>query len=135
MSHSVDDQYAEYIETLVCAETEFRCDACREPVAIGHCYWRVEAVIHEADPEWDVEEEIETHLRCIRCQTIHVHLRELGEKYEVWPSERLDCGEEYTEHWGKEPPPEIAELAFVTNADLQTPELQAQALSKHGIGA
>jgi len=37
----------------------------------------------------------------------------------MYPAERLDCGQSYKDEWGKEPPPEIAALAFKTGADMQ----------------
>ena len=37
----------------------------------------------------------------------------------MWPHERLNCGEEYEEHWGKKPPEHIAELAFASRDDVQ----------------
>lgn len=124
MSHPIDFAYADYNETLRCAATEHVCDACKQPILVGHRYYDIECLIHEADevdegdPVEFEEDEVEKHTRCLRCQKIHLHLRTLS-PHEMWPDERLNCGEEYEEHWGKAPPPEIAELAFKTGADLQ----------------
>jgi hypothetical protein len=117
MSQPIDYVYAEYIETLRVAATEHTCDACKDPILVGHRYYSIECVITEADDP-DEEDEVEEHTRCRRCQKIHEHLRTLAPG-DMWPDEQLDCGEEYKEHWGKEPPPEIAELAFKSGADLQ----------------
>ncbi len=132
MSHYADFHYADYDETLRCATTERQCEACDDMIPVGHCYWAIDILITEADEDGDGEER-EQYTRCLRCQTIHLHLRRLSR--DMWPDERLACGEEYEEHWGRKPPEEIAALAFGSAADLQTPELQAQALSKGQYGS
>jgi len=103
MSHTVEEQYTIYDERRVRARIRHECDACDLPIEPGHAYMRIGILF---DGEW------ETVKRCLRCQAIHEHLRELGAFFETWPAERLDCGEEYRAHWGNEPPPEIAALAF-----------------------
>ena len=45
-----------------------------------------------------------------------------------WPAVALNCGHEFKERWGREPPPELARLAFMTPA-----ELQAEALAKLAV--
>lgn len=132
MSLPIDFTYADYTETLRCSAEERKCDACKEPIIAGHCYYDIDITVTEAD-DWGDGLEEERLTRCVRCQRIHEHLRTLA-PFEMWPDECLACGEEYTEHWGKEPPPEIAELAFVDGAALQTPEMQARALSKGQFG-
>jgi hypothetical protein len=62
------------------------------------------------------DSDVTVYVRCIGCQTIHEHLRTLGDG-EMWPDEHLNCGEEYTDHWGHEPPELIAALAFATPAE------------------
>lgn len=109
MSHSCDERYAVYRETQRRAIKEHRCDACDEPIARGHKYCVV---------TWVFDGSAGGVKRCLRCQAIHEHLRGLGE-YDMWPDEELNCGEEYKDHWGVEPPEGIAELAFKTGADLQ----------------
>ena len=42
-----------------------------------------------------------------------------------WPDIALNCGHEFKERWGVEPPPDLARLAFLTPA-----EVQAEALVK-----
>jgi hypothetical protein len=113
VSQSTDGTYDVYRETRRTARKEHRCSACHETIASGHSYHHV-AIVYER--------EAETVKRCERCQAIHLHLREVSraDPYEeLWPDERLDCGEEYESHWGRKPPPEIAELAFVTQAEMQ----------------
>lgn len=113
MSHSCDEHYDVYSEQFPRARKEHKCDACNDTILRGDRYTRVAIV-------WNGT--AESIIRCLRCQTIHEHLRTLDKYGELWPDERLDCGEEYTDHWGKEPPPEIAALAFVSGHELQTQE-------------
>lgn len=102
MSHSVDECYDVYRESERQARKLHQCDACGDQIRPGDRYFCVGIVF---------EGEGESVKRCLRCQRIHQHLRTLAPG-DMWPDERLNCGEEYTEHWGREPPPEIAALAF-----------------------
>jgi hypothetical protein len=111
MSHEIDGYYAVYDETPRRAAKEHRCSACRETIAKGETYTVVNIV---------QEGTAETVKRCSRCQAIHEHLRVLSP--DMWPAERLDCGEEYREHWGKEPPEHIAALAFWRPGDPTPPK-------------
>lgn len=114
MSHDVDDTYDVYLERDVVARKDHRCRACRETIARGDRYYRISIVF---------DGEASTVKRCVKCQAIHLHLRELGgygTPYgDMWPDEELNCGEEYAEHWGHAPPAHIASLAFMTPADAQ----------------
>jgi len=101
VSHYYDEQYSIYNETNRVARVEHKCDACGEPIRVGDKYARV-FICHESSKE--------NLKRCARCQKIHAHLRNLGE--DMWPDERLSCGEEYEAHWGEKPPEDIAALAF-----------------------
>lgn len=110
MSHEVDGNYYQaYVEEEVLAAETHPCSACGEKIAYGMPYTLVVIVSDEDDPE--------TLRRCQRCQKIHLHLREVCRDREMWPDERLACGQEYKEHWGTEPPPEIAALAFARPGD------------------
>ncbi len=109
MSHSFDEQYSVYDENFPKARKPHTCEACKEPIAVGHRYANVKIVF---------EGSAETVKRCLRCQEIHEHLRKLGDG-EMWPDEKLDCGEEYRDHWRKDPPPEIAALAFELPEETQ----------------
>lgn len=111
MSCVFDETYAVYDERFPRARKPHTCDACHETISVGHWYARVGTVF---------DGRAETVVRCLRCQAIHEHLRTLSSPNdEVWPDERLDCGEGYEPHWGFSPPPEIAALAFVTPAEMQ----------------
>jgi hypothetical protein len=110
------------------ARKEHRCHACKENIERGHLYVR-----HTLIYAGQVEETI----RCLRCDAIYQHLvvihREAnaaggGFDEDQWPDVALNCGHEFTKRWGREPPPELARLAFMTPA-----ELQAEALAKMAV--
>lgn len=110
MSHEIDgNYYSAYVEETVLAAETHPCDACDEKIVYGTRYTLIVIVADEDEPE--------TLRRCERCQKIHKHLRALGADKEMWPDEHLSCGETYKEHWGTEPPPEIAALAFARPGD------------------
>ena len=134
MSCSIDEYYAQYDEAMKHALEDIKCSACAETIQSGQIYtlvaiWRQEDATEDGDGEgyeagnesddglFLTDEPSETLNRCARCQAIHVHLRDLGQ--EMWPDEQLNCGEEYEEHWGKEPPPEIAALAFALPGEVK----------------
>lgn len=108
MSHSIDDFYSFYKETLRRARKDHECDACHETISKGHRYYVV---------SWHFMGNMESIKRCARCQAIHAHLQDLG-MGEFWPAEKLDCGEGYEEHWGKNPPDDIAALAFALPGEI-----------------
>lgn len=116
------------------ARKEHQCRACNETIERGHLYVR-----HTLIYGGTVDETI----RCLRCDAIYEQLCKIhrasneanrerarangnyGDYDTDWPALALDCGHEFTERWGKEPPPELARLAFLTPA-----EVQAEALAK-----
>lgn len=108
MSYAVDSTYDVYLEKLRRARKEHFCDACDTKILRGHRYCYVSIV-------WDGS--ARSVRRCLRCQTLHKHLRTLG-GYDVWPDEELNCGLDYEEEWG-DLPPEIAKLAFLTPEEIQ----------------
>lgn len=108
MSHYTEEHCDVYDEVQPKARLEHECDACHEKIFPGDYYWKISIVFDGT---------ARTVKRCLRCQTMHVHLRGLGE--DMWPDEKLNCGEEYKHHWGVEPPAHIAELAFKTRVELQ----------------
>ena len=111
MSYEAEDTYDVYNERRVKARKPRPCDACKETVPRGVHYWRVATLY---DGRWT------TINRCWRCQKIHLHLRDRGDATPdyLWPDERLNCGEEYRDHWGDDPPEEIAALAFALPGDV-----------------
>ena len=108
MSHDVDGYYSVYSERFPRARKDHECHACAETIRRGDRYARV-AIVFEG---------FEEVVRCMRCQRIHEHLRELEPGY-TWPDERLACGEDYEEHWGEKPPDAIAALAFALPGETE----------------
>lgn len=109
MSGYANECYAVYTETVRRARKQHACSACREPIPVGHRYAHISAIF---------QGEVSVYRRCARCQALHRHLRTLGSMDE-WPDERLSCGQDYLEHWGTEPPEEIAALAFLPANEAQ----------------
>ena len=108
MCHAADEVYDVYDETFPRARKEHQCSACRETIAPGQRYARVGIVF---------QKEAETVVRCLRCQRIHEHLRDLAPG-DLWPDEHLNCGQKYHDTWGTEPPEEIAKLAFALPGEV-----------------
>lgn len=107
MSHCVDETYDVYQEREVRARKRGQCDACDEPIAPGHAYWRISIVFDGS---------ASTVRRCARCQAMRKHLRTRGDG-DTWPAERLDCGQAYEDEWG-DVPDEIAALAFALPGEV-----------------
>ncbi len=107
MSHYCDDTYAVYDESTPTARKPHACAACGETIAAGATYTRVQLVFDGT---------AETIKRCVRCQRLHEHLREKGYGDDLWPDERLACGQIYEDEWG-DLPDEIAALAFWLPSD------------------
>ena len=105
MSYDVYDAepYAVYNEKVVTARKLHTCHACDELISPGYHYVRLGMVF---------DGHAKTIKRCMRCQRLHEHLRVKGAKMDMYPAERLDCGETYQDHWGEDPPDDIAALAF-----------------------
>jgi hypothetical protein len=107
MSHEVDEYYRVYQVEVRKARKPHECGACGRPIAPGDTYASAHIVFSNGGGE--------TVKRCGPCELIHKHLRNIN--HDTWPAEKLDCGEEYKEHWGAEPPPEIAALAFASDEE------------------
>lgn len=110
MSHYVEECYSVYKERTIWSRVPHLCGACGEEIKSGHLYTRVSIVFNGS---------AHTVKRCLRCQTIHVHLRGLDVLGESWPNEDLSCGLGYLEEWGHDPPEEIQRLAFITQDEAQ----------------
>lgn len=108
MSQHFDEAYDVYSETVRKARKQHQCDACKERIPIGVTYCRVFMLF---------DGEKRSLKRCGRCQKLHQHLRYIGGSDE-WPDERLACGHGYKEVWGKDPPEDIAALAFALPGEL-----------------
>lgn len=103
MSHSIDECYAVYDETIRRARKDHACSACGLTIRSGDLYCQV---------FWVFDGAAGSVKRCGRCQKMHEHLRIKGGG-EMWPDERLGCGLDYEEEWGREPPEEIQALPFL----------------------
>ncbi|HEY6056193.1 MAG TPA: hypothetical protein VIU86_19845 [Gaiellaceae bacterium] len=102
MSHSCDETYDVYDERQRRAIKAHECEACGLPIRKGDQYTSVRVVFNGS---------AETIKRCVRCQTIHEHLREMAPG-EMWPDEHLNCGTLYRDEWEREPPAWLEALAF-----------------------
>jgi hypothetical protein len=104
------------------ARKEYKCNACKETIERGHLYVRHTLIYAR---------EVDVTIRCLRCDAIYQHLVEIHREHNrltddpEWPDLALNCGHEFKERWGNEPPLELARLAFMTPA-----EVQAEALAK-----
>lgn len=91
-----------------------KCSACGRAINRGDFYVNVFIV-------WDGN--AETTKRCGSCQLTYEHLSELCSKHRketgqmLFPDEALGCGLDYAEEWGGEPPPEIAALPLLSDAE------------------
>jgi len=87
------------------ARKEHDCDACGVTIRPGDSYTR-DALLHEGT--WHVV------IRCERCQVIYNHLEQRLQDSgsDECCARELDCGHEYRERWGQEPPAWLAQLAF-----------------------
>lgn len=139
-------------ERTVRARKPHKCDACKEPIERGHLYVRHTliyagqvdetvrclrcdaiyqqlVVIHRADNERALQERWASRQRGYVEHPIgdprRAEQQRLLYHESQWPDVALNCGHEFKERWGREPPHELARLAFLTPA-----EMQAEALSK-----
>ena len=117
MSMSCDDGPAGvYRELERKANKDHRCSACCQGILKGHRYFSIGILF---DGSWS------SLKRCLRCQALHIHLRkkcreERDEYGTTWPDEWLACGHSYADAWDEDPPDDIAGLAFMTSADMQS---------------
>lgn len=107
MCDFVEEYYVVYDERRVKTRKDRLCQACGCSIPRGTTYCRVASLY---DGSWQVT------IRCGACQLTHEHLRSLC-GYDLWPDERLACGEEYESRHGSPPPDEIAALAFMTDTE------------------
>lgn len=109
MSYSADEIYEFYTERMQRAKKQHRCCACNEEIRLKDQYAYISAAFAG---------EFVTFKRCLRCQAMHNHLRLYGDG-DLWPDERLNCGEEFKRHWGFDPPSDLIKLAFITKDEAQ----------------
>lgn len=109
MGYGYDETYAVYNEQKTKARKPHTCSACEETIQPSHTYWRVSILFHG---DW------RSLKRCERCQAVHNHLKEILSYRDEWPEEDLNCGMDYEDEHGPMPT-EVAELAFVTQEQMQ----------------
>lgn len=141
-------------ERRVRARKEHRCSACKETIDRGHLYvrhtliyagevdetlrcLRCDAIyqqlvtIHREHNERARAEQRRFHENRSVIgyeRSLTVEQRALLHHEPEWPDVALNCGHEFKKRWGREPPPELARLAFMTPA-----ELQAEALARMAV--
>jgi hypothetical protein len=96
-------------ETKRRARKEHKCSACKETIERTHFY-----IEHFSLFDGDID----TLKRCIRCETIYQHLRDISD-VDSPPMPRLDCGHKYRDCHSNPCPPEIEALAFALPKDFQ----------------
>ncbi|KKN98490.1 hypothetical protein LCGC14_0146010 [marine sediment metagenome] len=114
MGFESDEAFSFYQTKGVVARKKHKCSACGDFIKPGHKYQRTNV---------GYEGTAETIKRCLRCQTIYLHLRDVAAGTDLAIDEWLNCGMLYEEEWG-ECPEEIKALAFLTQTEVQ--ELIAQ---------
>ena len=113
MSQSYDEEAKVWSETHPKCRKVRECQACDEKIRVGDVYSRTAVLF---DGKW------ETFVRCLRCNVMYHFLNKKICAHGDWDeacAPLLDCGHEYVENWGEEPPPEIVELAFLTPDEAQ----------------
>lgn len=89
------------------ARKEHKCCACKEAIKPGHTYTKITL---------GFEGKVNEHKHCLRCRAMFDALQKkclAASDGEECAALRLNCGHEYKEKWGEDPPPELAELAFL----------------------
>jgi hypothetical protein len=90
--------------TRVRARKTHTCECCDQQIRPGDYYFRDFLA-------W--EGTCEVVKRCPACQLIYRQLNAMMTDDEA-ADRRLGCGHEFREKWGREPPAELARLAFAT---------------------
>ena len=121
MSYESDEYYKVYREEIRKARKQHTCDACKRAILPGHMYCSLYTVDDEGT---------QSIKRCGACQKTHEHLRALCRQSNrnMWPDEKLGCGQRYTEEWG-DIPDDIAALAFLS--DDEAGKLLEKGKKKH----
>jgi hypothetical protein len=111
MSVDAGDEYAEvWNEGYHRARKEHKCSACSETIRRGDLYSYTFSVF---------DGNTDTVKRCARCETMYQALLVLHRGGETTVDPELKCGHIFEEVFEKEPPPELARLAFMTPAEMQ----------------
>jgi hypothetical protein len=89
------------------ARKDHRCDACCETIRRGDIYCYMTGIWEDGPEAWKY---------CLRCEAVSNAISAHGEM----PQMGLDCGHDWIEVFGAEPPPEVARLAFFTADEAQS---------------
>lgn len=105
MSYEIEGWASFYRSTTRRARIAHRCSACGLQVAPGERYQEIRLAY---------EGRAETIKRCGRCETMYQHLRSLCDGF-TGIDQALDCGLDYRDEWGKEPPEDVQAVIFATS--------------------
>lgn len=105
MSYPVEGYCTVYNKRVRRARKSHRCSACHLSIQPGERYmavfWAYDGI------GWSLK-------RCGRCETVYVHLQQLGGP--DWaPDEELACGQNYEAEWDQPPPDHLQALIFATS--------------------
>lgn len=107
MCESGAEMSAVWVRDVRRARREHTCSACHRTIARGHAYAITRSLF---EGRWD------QFKHCGRCDRIYLALVDRLD-YDVWVDPRLACGTEWRDAFYGDPPPDIAALAFVTEAE------------------
>src|ERR1700761_8053528 len=111
MSVECGDEYSTiWREDVRRARKDHKCSACNETIRRGDLYSYTFSLF-----DGDTEE----IKRCARCEVMYRALLKLHTGSDVTVAPCLDCGHDFQEVFRKEPPPDLARLAFLTPSEMQ----------------
>lgn len=120
MSASCDDSgesVANYRSGHVVARVEHQCDCCAGTIRPGDTHYHA---------SWFYEGYC-SFRRCARCHLLYLKLVSLHKAERILDEEgdpmgvdpELNCGHSFEKVFGREPPEELARLAFMTRDEIQ----------------
>ena len=121
MSASCDDDgepIANYRSGHVVARAEYPCACCSATIRPGDLHYSA---------SWLWCGSYESFRRCARCHLLFLDLRALHKKHDIRDEDgspmgvdpELNCGHSFEKVFGREPPEELARLAFLTADEVQ----------------
>jgi hypothetical protein len=120
VSQSCDDGESvdNYQSGHVTARVAHTCHCCPETIRPGDIHFRA---------SWVYEGRYDSFRRCARCHLLYLELVKLHRKHDIRDEfgdlmgvdPELNCGHSFEKVFGREPPEELARLAFMTPAEVQ----------------